>query len=393
MPKRALSGLRILDLTRLLPGPYCTMMLADLGAEVVKIEEPGRGDYMREWPPKLKKESVFFLAVNRNKKSLTLDLKTNRGREIFLELVKGADVVVEGFRPGVIEKLGIGYKDLKEVNPGIIVCSISGYGQDGPFAQKAGHDWNYLSIAGIGGFTGTKEGKPVIPGVQIADIGGGALLSAFCILATVISRGKTGKGQYIDVAMMDGALAWACVHAGKYFVDGESPAPSKEMVTGQFACYNVYKTKDGRYMSLGALETQFWSAFCKAVGRDDLIMEHYALGKRADEVIAVVESIFAKHTREEWIRLLEDVDCCCEPVNNFDETFSHPQVLHRNMIVEMVHPTEGKIRMLNFPGKFSETPAEMIMPPPSLGQHTRDILGGLGMAEEEIAELAKKKII
>lgn len=389
----ALSGLRILDLTRLLPGPYCTMMLADLGSEVIKIEEPGRGDYMRDFPPKLKKESVFFLSVNRNKKSITLNLKTDRGREIFSELVKGADVVVEGFRPGVMDKLGIGYKNLKRVNPGIIVCSISGYGQDGPFTQRAGHDWNYLSIAGISGFTGTKEGKPIIPGVQVADIGGGALLAAFCILAAIIARDKTGKGQYIDIAMMDGVLAWVCLYAGKYFVNGKNPAPAGERLNGQFACYNVYKTKDGRYMSLGALEPQFWSAFCKAVERDDLSKEQYSPGKRAEEVVAEVEIIFAEHTREEWIELLKDVDCCCEPVNNFDETFSHPQVLHRNMVAEMEHPVEGKIRVLNFPGKLSETPAEMKLPPPSLGQHTEEIFEELGMTKEKIAELAKEGIV
>lgn len=389
----ALSELRVLDLTRLLPGPYCTMMLADLGAEVIKVEEPGGGDYVRDFPPKIREEGVFFVAVNRNKKSITLNLRSNRGKQIFFELVKNADVVVEGFRPGVMDKLGVGYKALKEMNSGIIVCSISGYGQDGPFAQKAGHDWNYLSIAGISGFTGTKEGKPIMPGVQIADIGGGALQAAFCILAAVIGREKTGKGQYIDIAMMDGALAWVALYAGKYFIDGESPVPSREMITGQFACYNVYKTKDGRYMSLGALEPQFWSAFCKAVGRDDLVREQYTSGRRADEVVAEVESIFAKHTREEWIELLRDVDCCCEPVNNFDETFSHPQVLHRNMVVEMEHPTEGWIRMLNFPGKFSETPAKMKLPPPTLGQHTEDLLGELGITKEEIAELVKEKVI
>jgi len=389
----ALSGLRVLDLTRLLPGPYCTMMLADLGAEVIKIEEPGRGDYLRDFPPKLRKESGFFLAVNRNKKSITLNVRSHRGREIFSELVKRADVVVEGFRPGVMDKLGLGYKDLKGINPGIILCSISGYGQDGPFAQKAGHDWNYLSLAGISGFMGTREGKPIIPGVQIADIGGGALLSAFCILAAIIARKKTGKGQHIDIAMMDGSLAWTCLYAGKYFIDGKSPVPSKEMITGQFACYNVYKTKDGRYMSLGALEPQFWTAFCKAVGRDDLIKEQFAPSRIADEIIAEVEGIFAKHTREEWIELLKNVDCCCEPVNNFDETFSHPQVLHRNMVVEMEHPTEGTFRMLNFPGKFSETPAEMKIPPPSLGQHTEEILEELKIRKEAIDALIKEKIV
>jgi crotonobetainyl-CoA:carnitine CoA-transferase CaiB-like acyl-CoA transferase len=389
----ALSGIRVLDLSRLLPGPYCSMMLGDLGAEVIKIEEPGRGDYIRDFPPKFKKEGVFFLAVNRNKKSITLNLRSERGKEVFFDLVKKADVVLEGFRPGVMDKLGIGYKDLEKINPRIIVCSISGYGQDGPYVNKAGHDVNYLSIAGIMGFTGTKEGKPIIPGIQIADIGGGGMLAAYCILAAIIGRERTGKGQYIDISMMDGAMAWLCMYAGKYFADGKSPRPSSELLTGQFACYNVYETKDGGYMSLGALEPQFWSAFCKAVDREDLIKVQFAPGKEARELIAEVEKIFSERTREAWGELLKDVDCCCEPVNNFDEAFSHPQVVARNMLCEMEHPTEGTIRQINFPGKFSDTPALMRSVPPTLGQHTGEILKELGMTDGEIADLAKEKII
>jgi crotonobetainyl-CoA:carnitine CoA-transferase CaiB-like acyl-CoA transferase len=389
----ALSGMRVLDLSRLLPGPYCSMMLGDLGADVIKIEEPGRGDYIRNVSPRLKQDSASFLAVNRNKKSVTLNLKSRRGRNIFLDLVKGADVVIEGFRPGVMNKLKIGFKNLEKANSRIIVCSISGYGQDGPYVNRAGHDVNYLSIAGVMGFTGTKEGRPIIPGVQIADIGGGAMLAAYCILAASIGREKTDKGQYIDISMMDGVIAWLPLYAGKYFVDGKNPKPSFERVTGQFACYNVYKTKDSRYMSLGALEPRFWSAFCKAIGRDDFIPIQFTPDKKAEKLISELEKIFLERTREGWVELLKDTDCCCEPVNNFDETFSHPQVVARNMLHEMKHPVEGTIRQINFPGKFSDTPAQMRLAPPTLGQHTKEILTELGISAEEIANLAKEKVI
>jgi crotonobetainyl-CoA:carnitine CoA-transferase CaiB-like acyl-CoA transferase len=389
----ALTGVRILDLSRLLPGPFCSMMLGDLGAEVIKIEEPGVGDYVRHIPPFYKKESVYFLAVNRNKKSLTLNLKDQRGKDIFLDLVKTSDVVLEGFRPGVMDKLDIGYKTLSEINPGIVVCSISGYGQDGPYAMRAGHDVNYLSIAGIMGFTGTRAGTPIIPGVQIADIGGGALLAASCIMAALIARHTTGKGQHVDVSMMDGALSWLSMHAGKYFCDAMNPNPSSEMLTGRFACYNIYKTKDDRYMSLGAVEPQFWAAFCTAVDREDLIPEQYTPGERAPEVIEEIQRIFAGRTKEEWVHLLKDVDCCCEPVNTFTEAFSHPQVLSRQMIVELDHPTEGHIRQINFPGKLSGTPPRIRTAPPALGMHTEEILKGLGLEEKEISVLRDEHIV
>lgn len=389
----ALSEIRVLDLSRLLPGPYCSMMLADLGAEVIKIEEPGRGDYLREFPPRVNKESAMYLAVNRNKKSVTLNLKSERGREIFLKLVKSADVILEGFRPGVMDRLGLGYRDLEKINPGIIYCSISGYGQEGPFANKAGHDINYLALAGILSITGTREEVPAIPGVQIADIGGGAMLAAFCILAALFARERSGEGQYIDVAMMDGALSWLSMYAGKYFADGIDPGMGKTMLNGGIPCYNLYRTKDGRYMALGALEPRFWAAFCNAIGREDLLNEQFASGEKGREVIRELERIFAEKTKDEWVEFLKGVDCCCEPVNNFKEAFGHPQVKYRNMVKEMEHPTEGKIQLLNFPAKLSKTPADIRMPPPSLGEHTFEILTELGFNENEIKKLAEDKVI
>jgi len=393
MQQEALSGIRVLDLTRLLPGPYCSMMLADLGAEVIKVEEVGRGDYIRQSPPIRKKESALFLSLNRNKKSMSLNLKMPRAREIFYDLVRTADVVLEGFRPGVMEKLKLGYTDLKSINPKIIYCSISGYGQNGPYAQRAGHDLNYLSIAGVMSITGTRDGRPIIPGVQIADIGGGGLLAAFCILAAVVSRAKTGRGQSIDVSMMDGAFSWLSMHAGKYFADAILPGPSSELLSGRYACYNIYRTKDGKYMSLGALEPQFWSAFCNAVNRPDLIAEQFVEGEKAEALIAEVTSIFLLRSRQEWVEVLRDVDCCCEPVNSFEEAFSHPQVLHRNLIVQTDHPLEGRIPQINFPGKYSETPARMKTSAPGLGEHNREILAEIGISEQEMDRLVKEKVI
>ena len=392
MSDGALSGIRVLDLSRLLPGPYCSMMLADIGAEVIKIEEPGRGDYARGFAPKVNNESVYFLPVNRNKKSLTLNLKEKLGKEIFFKLVKKADVVLESFRPGVMDRLGISYENLKSVNPKIILCSISGYGQDGPYAKKAGHDVNYLSIAGILGFNGTKDGKPIIPGVQVADIGGG-LLSAFCIVAALLARERNAIGQHIDVSMMDGVFSWLCTHAEKYYFDRKLPRPSNEMLSGQFACYNVYETKDGKYLSVGALEPQFWSAFCKAIEKEEFIERQFDTGEKAEELIKLVEKVILMRPRDEWVKLLENIDCCCESVNNFEEAFTHPQIVHRNMFVEMDHPTEGKTCQINFPAKFSETPAEIRTPPPSLGQNTEEILRELGMRGKEIDDLKSKNII
>lgn len=388
----ALSGIRVIDLSRLLPGPYCSMMLADLGAEVIKVEEPGRGDYLRHFPPKVKEDSAFFLSINRNKKSITLNLKDERGKKIILDLIKKADVLLEGFRPGVMEKMGLGYDVIRKINPALIVCSISGYGQNGPYSMRSGHDVNYLALGGATGVTRNRNGRPVLMGVQIADIGGGAMLAAFCILAALIAREKIGKGQYIDISMMDGVLPWMCLSMGKYFASGEEPEYSREILTGKYACYNIYKTKDDQYMSLGAVEPQFWSEFCKSIDRDDLIKYQYDV-ELADKMISELRDIFNRKTKHEWIEHFSSRDCMCEPVNNIDEVVSDKQVLYRRMITEIAHPTEGILKMISFPGKLSETPAEIKMPPPVLGQHNHEILKEMNISEAEIAALKRDKVI
>ncbi len=387
-----LTGMKILDLSRLLPGPYCSLILGDLGADILKIEDPKRGDYMRWWEPRVHKQSAFFLMINRNKKSMKLNLKTDWGKEIFLRLARQHDVVLEGFRPGVMERLGLGYETLKKENPGLIYCALTGYGYTGPYRDRAGHDLNYLSLAGVLGTTGPRGGPPVIPGVQIADIGGGAMLAALGILAAYIARQKTGKGQFVDVSMLDGSFAWLPVPVGKTLSDGEDPKPGDSFLTGRYACYRVYETKDGRYMGLGALEPQFWEAFCKLVNREDLVRNQFAEGEKQEHLIYEVSKIFKERTRQEWIEFLGNADCCCEPVNSISEALVDPQLLARDMIVQTDHPTEGKLTQIGIPVKFSETPGTIRLAPPNHGEHTQEILGGLGYDDEEISRMEEEGV-
>jgi crotonobetainyl-CoA:carnitine CoA-transferase CaiB-like acyl-CoA transferase len=388
-----LAGIKVLDLSRLLPGPYCSLMLGDLGAEVLKIEEPQLGDYARWWGPRVSKESAFFLMINRNKKSMKLNLKSDRGKELFLHLVRQHDVLLEGFRPGVMERLGLEYETLRQHNPGLIYCAITGYGYTGPYRDRAGHDLNYLSLAGVIGTTGPRGGPPVIPGVQIADIGGGAMLAALAILAAHIARQKTGRGQFIDVSMLDGSFAWLPVPLGKTLADGEDPIPGDSFLTGRYACYRIYATKEGRHMGLAALEPQFWEAFCRAVEREDLIGYQFAEGAKQEYLVAEVSQIFEEKTRQEWVALLRNVDCCCEPVNSVSEALADPQLLARDMILEMDHTTEGKIKQIGIPIKFSETPGAIRLIPPGHGEHTTEILRELGYQDEEIRKMGEDGVI
>lgn len=382
-----LEGIRILDLSRLLPGPYCTMLLADMGAEVIKIEEPNYGDLARLAPPRLKEEGSLFLTVNRNKKSVTLNLKEPRGVEAFLKLAANADIIVEGFRPGVVDRLGVGYKAVSQVNPKLIYCSITGYGQSGPLVERSGHDINYIALGGVLGLTTDAKGTPVLPAVQIGDLGG-AMMATVGILAALHARGRTGKGQYIDIAMMDAALSMLPVMSAQFFAGQEMEVGTRHPLTGERPFYNVYKTKDGKFLSLGALEPKFWKNFCEAVNRKDFIEKQYVQGKELERLQTEMRSLFLSKTRDEWLKALAGKDVCCEPVYNITDALTSPQAAHRAMIFEMDHPVEGPIRQVGSPFKFSDTPVRMQFPPPRLGEHTEEILSTVaGYSKDDLKKL------
>lgn len=390
-----LKGLKVLDLTRLLPGGYATQLLGDLGAEILKVEDPWQGDYMRWMEPHFPgtKESSLFWGLNRNKKSMTLNLKSPQGKKIFLDLVANYDVVIEGFRPGVMAGLGLDYETLKQVNPGLIMCSISGYGQDGPYRMRAGHDINFTAIAGVLGLTGkSADSDPVISPVQLGDLGGGALMAVIGILAAYISREKTGLGQYIDVSMLDGVVSLLTMLLMEQAAKGTAAMKRGEMfLTGGEAWYNVYQTKDGKYMALGALETKFWENFCRLVDREDLIKEQFSQNPSFKEE---VKEIFRSRTREEWEALLADQDTCCEPVLTLEEAKEHPQLVARKMFISLEHPEAGSVDVIAPPLKFSQEPTGSVAKPPGYGEHTEEILTQvLGLGIEEIKGLKEKGVI
>lgn len=392
---RPLEGIKILDLTRLLPGPYGTMLLADLGAEVVKIEEPERGDYGRWNPPRINGVGSRHLLLNRNKKSLTLNLKLPEGKSILRRMVEqGADVLIEQFRPGVMDRLGLGYKDLCKANPRIIYCSITGYGQDGPYRDLAGHDLNYIGLAGVLGLNGPQGGGPVIPGIQIADLIGGGLYAVIGILSALLARQKTGRGQYLDVSMFDGAVSLLPDSAALYFAEGRAPRAGERRLGGGLPQYQVYETRDGKHLAVGALEEKFWANLCRLVGKPEWAEKIPREGEPGNaEIRKELGEIFRTRNRKEWLDLLMGADACVTPVLSLDEVFADPQVLSRRMLVETEHPKAGRVRQIGVPLKFSETPGEIRGPAPEIGEHTEEILGALGYSAEDAARLRKAGVI
>lgn len=389
---RALEGLRILDMTRLLPGAFCTQILADMGAEVIKIEEPGRGDYNREFEPINVKESGSFLLLNRNKKSVTLNLKTEDGKAIFRKMAAAADVVVEGFRPGVMDRLGLGYETLKADNPGLIYCAISGFGQDGPYRLMPGHDVNYLSIAGAARLFADRQGDPVMPGLSIADVGGGSQMAATGILGAVIARGRTGQGQFIDISMTDGAFSWLAYHGADWLFGGVNPRGGQRPFIGAAPCYNVYECADGGWVALGIIEAHFWERFCTAVNLPDLIADQWPEGPAAETQFTTLRTLFKTRDRDQWVADLAPADIPFTAIYDVGEAFDDPQIRARNMVLSVEHPVEGTVPQLGFPIKLSETPCDIRMPPPLLGQHTEQELRKLGMGDEEIARLKTQNV-
>lgn len=386
-----LLGLRILDLTRLLPGPLATMMMADMGAEVIKIEDPDDPDYIRNFPPMVGNDSAFYLSLNRSKRSLSLNMRNEEGKKIFLDLVKTADVVIEQFRPGILDKSGIGYKAASEVNPKIIYVSITGYGQTGPYAQRAGHDLNYISYAGVLGNIGTKE-KPVIPAPQLADVAGGSYAAVNACLAALFARSNTGKGQHVDVSMTDAVMPLSSLIYAEHSA-GVDVDRSSFSLSGSRANYNVYECKDGKFIALGALEPKFWNGFCDMVQKPEWKDRIIDEGEKGEELIQLVSQLFLTKTRDEWIATAEGHDICLAPVLEMNELKDNEQLKAREMIYEMETQSGEKLNTIGVPLKFSNTGAKPAWAAPQLGEDSDAILTELGNSQQEIASLRERRVI
>lgn len=382
-----LQGIKVLDLSRLLPGPLASLVLADLGAQVDKIEDTQGGDYLRVMPPQVagvegatEATSSVFLALNRNKRSAVLDLKKPRAREAFLRLVAGYDVLLEQFRPGVLDRLGLSHAALRAKNPRLVVCALTGYGQSGPLAARAGHDLNYLARAGVLGQQGPAGGPPTVPGFQLADVSGG-LYAVVGILGALMERARTGEGSVVDVAMIETAMPFAIAGFGLAF-GGQSPRAGGEALTGAIAPYGTYATKDGQAMSLAALEPKFWMGFCQGVGLSP-DMSDLVPGPHQDALRAKLRALFAERTRDEWVRFAAERDCCLEPVLSAEEARGDAHLAARRMFFELPSPW-GPIAQLRTPLTPPERPHA---PPPRKGEHTEAVLREAGLGDEEIAAL------
>jgi crotonobetainyl-CoA:carnitine CoA-transferase CaiB-like acyl-CoA transferase len=373
-----LAGIRILDISRLLPGPYLTQLLVDLGADVIKIETTSSGDYAR-WAPAEMGLGKLFEAINQGKKSVAINYRNPRGRDVFLRLAATADVILENFRPGTSERLKIGYDAIRVVKPDIIYCALSGYGQDGPYRDRAGHDLNYAAASGALALNAA-QGQPPVPfGVTVADLSG-AMLAGIAILSALVGRQRSGQGAYLDVALFDGILSWLAPLAGAAFFDGLPVTGGALPLHGGLACYNVYETADGRFLALGALEPTFWSDFCRITGRNDLLSRQFDRTIKDD-----VTKAFKERTLDAWVEAFSASDGCVEPVISFKEMLSHPQVRARGFVRE----ENGQPAGLNSPFVFARGPKRAV---PDLGEHTSVVLGEI-LSQQELQDLTDAGVI
>lgn len=377
----ALSGLTILDLSRLLPGPFCSMILADHGARVIAIEDK-----------RYAAEAGINMSVLRNKEHITLNLKSDTGRQIFLKMAEKADIIIEGFRPGVTRRLGVDYDAINKINPEIIYCSISGYGQTGPCRDTAGHDVNYLSMAGVLDLIGDKNGPPSIPGIQIADLAGGGMYGAIGILMALHARHRTGKGQYIDISMTDGAMSLLSLVLSIKQFTGQPVKRSDSILSHRYACYNTYETADNRYLSIGAVENRFWKNICQYFHKPEYIAAQYDDGKR-HEIIAFMRDKFKEKTLGEWCKALDGLDICWGPVRNLDEALEDPLFKEREMVVELKDPRGKAVKFLGSPVKLSQTPGSVRKLPPAYGENTATVLKEFGYSDEQIKEFAEQGVL
>ena len=399
----ALEGIKVLDFCRNAPGMFCTMILADLGAEVLMVERPmdeTRSAYERVVAgiqgPEDERRHASFNALQRNKRSIALNLKEPEALDIFRQLAETTDVVVEGFRPGVMERLGAGYQQVREINPKAVYCSVSGYGQDGPYSQMAGHDINYISFAGFLGLVGESEAsRPAIPMNLVADYAGGGLCGAVAVLAALLAREKTGTGQYLDIAMSEGVLYMLTGVISDMLAQGVSPKRGGTTLNGGAPYYNVYQTKDGGYLSIAAIEPWFWENLCRVIGREDLVPHQKASGPKREEIVRTLEVAFRSKTRDEWFEFLKDRNISVGKVYSLEEALDDPHAVHRGMVleVEAPHLPEGKVRQVGIPIHLSETPGAVRHLGPVTGEHTAEVMAALGFSDDRISQLQQRGVV
>lgn len=391
--KGPLAGVRILDFTRLLPGPMATMFLADMGADVIKIEDPDNPDYIRDFEPRSNGTSILYLSLNRSKRSLALNHLSAEGKQTILDLVKTADVLVEQYRPGVMQQMGFGYEALKQINPRLIYVSITGYGQQSSMAMAAGHDLNYIAIAGALGITGITGGAPVVPGFQLADIAGGSYMAMNAVMAALYQREKTGKGEWVDVSMTDAALPLSALQFAYQQGTKQGIGRGEYELSGGLANYNVYKCADGKYIALGSLEPKFWNKFCARAGKPEWQTEFVKKGEALDNLKRDVAAFFVTKTRSEWVEYFKLDDICLTVINELDELEHEPYLNERGMFVQNEHPSVGKYKTINQPLKFKETTFDNNWNAPELGSDSASILKELNYTDAQIAEMQSKGVV